>query len=248
MFFNTHTSVSQTYLQLARLLNCHMIYDELYPLQSSSEEIPLSENRVLKFRDEKYIVINPNASDLRIERRWSKENFIALIQKIFTANPEYLIILIGNKKEQSYVNEILLEINDDERIFSLAGKTNLDELISLIKYSSLIITNDTGPMHIAFSTEAKTVSLFGPCAPVQHGHMKNNFTLYKKVYCSPCVHDFSVPPCSGDNQCMKLIGVDEVFDAAQLMLRINTDAMPLNKKDQTIYLADERNVLGKVVR
>ena len=52
--------------------------------------------------------------------------------------------------------------------------------------------------------------MFGPASPHQYGQNKNAFGIYKNVYCSPCVNDFLTPPCRGDNQCMKLISVDEV--------------------------------------
>jgi ADP-heptose:LPS heptosyltransferase len=44
-----------------------------------------------------------------------------------------------------------------------------------------MITNDTGPMHIAFALKTKTVSLFGPCSPQQYGGIENTTTIYLKV-------------------------------------------------------------------
>src|SRR6185436_5186803 len=129
MFFNTDAPVSQTYLQLARLLHCKEIIAGLVPLKSSVKSITL-DGKLFELTAEKYIVINPNASDLRIERRWGKENFITLIGQLHSVFPGARIILTGNKKEAAYVSELLLPLKD-MNVHSLAGLTSLDELISL---------------------------------------------------------------------------------------------------------------------
>ncbi len=246
MFFNTNARLSQTYLQLARLIHCNEIVDHLFPLQSSVQSIQL-DGQPYNLQTGKYIVVNPNASDLRIERRWSQDNFAALIKKILEADDSHLVILTGSKKEKPFVEELLHSCGNPGRVYSLAGKTNLEELVALIQHAALTVTNDTGPMHIAFSAGTKTVSLFGPCSPAQQRNTQNNISIYRAVYCSPCVHEFSIPPCKGDNQCMKLIAVNEVFDAVQEMFSRGNNFISTEKSDQTIYLSSD-GVLGKVNR
>ena len=199
MFFNPRVPISHVYLQMAQLICKDEAFKKLYELKSDQ-----------KARDEEYIVINPNASDLRIERRWSRENFIQLIQKINAKHPALKILLIGRKGEKEYTERIAQEINN-ANVLNTAGETNLDELIGLIQHARLMISNDTGPMHIAYSTNIPVICLFGPCSPDQYGTSKNAHIIYKKIYCSPCVHDFEIPPCKGDNVCMKLIQTQEVF-------------------------------------
>lgn len=206
MFFNTKVPISDVYIQIAKLFGEIKETPSLYNLRLDKLDNHLG------LEKNKYIVINPNASDLRIERRWEKEKFVQLIEKLLDYYPQSAIILIGNKHEKDYTNNIYSNFTS-ERVKSLAGKTTIDELISLISHASLMITNDTGPMHISFACQTPTICLFGPCSPEQYGWMKNTKVLYKKIYCSPCVHDFIIPPCNGDNQCMKLIEVDEVLDA-----------------------------------
>ncbi len=68
-------------------------------------------------------------------------------------------------------------------------------------------------MHIGFSLKKTAIALFGPCSPHQYGFAENAVCFYKNVYCSPCVHEFIIPPCSyGNNDCMKLISVEEVMN------------------------------------
>jgi ADP-heptose:LPS heptosyltransferase len=95
----------------------------------------------------------------------------------------------------------------------------LNELFALIQNAELVISNDTGPMHISFALARPTISLFGPASPSQYGQNPNAFGIYKNIYCSPCVHDFLSPPCKGDNQCMKQITVEEVFNLCEEILK-----------------------------
>lgn len=216
MFFNPRVPISGVYLQIARLFGPIDKPVSLYPLANAIK----SEARILPAGP--YIVINPNASDLRIERRWAAENFMKLITKILHSYPQLTLVLIGSPAESEYTKNISIKTNS-ERVIDLAGKTTIDELIAIIKSAQLVITNDTGPMHISFACNTATVCLFGPCSPDQYGFSNKATILYKGLYCSPCVHDFKVPPCGGDNMCMKMISVEEVYSAVEKSLKNSGD-------------------------
>jgi ADP-heptose:LPS heptosyltransferase len=211
VFFNVRIPISQAYLQLSRLLSVDKFVTELFQLKVSNSDL----SDVTK---EKYFIINPNASDLRLERRWPKENFIILIKNLTIKFSSYKIYIIGSKSERDYVESIMASLGSHSNVINVAGKTSLDELISLIHHSELMITNDTGPMHLAFSLKTPTVSLFGPCLPNQYSVYEKTVSLYKNLYCSPCVHEFIMPPCKGNNSCMKLITVNEVEEAINTVL------------------------------
>ncbi len=236
MFFNTRVPISKVYLQLASLIGCNVEETTLFPLHKKI-------NPSRKNSDE-YIVINPNASDLRQERRWSKENFITLIQSLLQSYP-YDILLIGSKEEQLYTDKIAAEINN-EKVKSTAGRTTFDELVNIISNAKLMVTNDTGPMHIAFSTNIPVVCLFGPCSPEQYGINPNAHIIYKQVYCSPCVHEFTVPPCKGDNKCMQLIRPTEVFEKITDVL--NNLQKPSPIKQESIFYSLDNYTIGLVKR
>ncbi len=110
------------------------------------------------------------------------------------------------------------KLSSNDNIVNCCGETSIDELVALIQHAELMITNDTGPMHIAFSVKTPTVALFGPCLPSQYGIFEHANILYHQVYCSPCVHEFTFPPCKGNNQCMKNINLGEVFKAIEKSL------------------------------
>jgi ADP-heptose:LPS heptosyltransferase len=128
--------------------------------------------------------------------------------------PTYSIMLIGSKEESAYVSDIFEKITNKEMVYNLSGTTSINELISIIGHARLMITNDTGPMHIGFCTNTPIVALFGPCLPNQYGNNKKSVIIHKDVYCSPCVHEFIMPPCKGNNTCMKSITMTELLDAA----------------------------------
>jgi len=238
MFFNSKLPIANVYLQIAKLLNCNTNNSELY----NFNEI----NNLPTFISSKYIVVNPNASDLRLERRWDANNFATIINQLLNDYYEYEILLIGSKNEFEYTKKLHQKINN-KRVINTAGTTNLEELISIIKNATLMISNDTGPMHLAFATNTPIVCLFGPCSPEQYGKSINSYIIYKQVYCSPCVHDFEVAPCNGNNVCMKLISTDEVYSLVSKLLN-NEESIMEKATNQVIYSIPNQSTLGIVNR
>jgi ADP-heptose:LPS heptosyltransferase len=218
--FSIEMPISETYLQFARLVNCNEMITDLKLEVPDQEGWDAIGKKTGLTKEEKYIVINPNASDLRVERRWPKGSFIQIIDHFLKTYTSHKVVLIGNNAEAAYVAEIAAGTIQNPSLINSSGKLSLNELILLIRHADLMLTNDTGPMHIAFALNTKTISLFGPCSPQQYGRIKNGITFYKKVACSPCVHNFITPPCRGNNICMLNIQVKEVADALSQSLPV----------------------------
>lgn len=236
MFYNPVVPISQVYLQLAQLLGCSDLTQNLYRLSGTLSTV---------YADKKYLVINPNASDLRLERRWGKDNFCALIRILSVKMPQHEICVIGSPAERTYVEELMAKLDDVPRVTNLAGRTDIPQLIGIIDHADFMISNDTGPMHIAFSTNTPVVCLFGPCSPNQYGNFKNAHIIYKRVYCSPCVHEFEEPPCKGNNVCMQLIQISDVLNGLEQLL--SNKGNKQDTKDKIFFRHDD-TVLGKVRR
>jgi ADP-heptose:LPS heptosyltransferase len=246
MFFNMKSPISQTYLQFSRLLGCENIVSELLLSTDNIDSQTVQNiNQKLNTTLHKYIVVNPNASDLRLERRWHSENYVLLINKICKEFPDYKIILIGAANEAEYVNRLSSELISEKNVLDSSGKLNIAELLILIANANLVITNDTGPMHIAFALKVKTIALFGPCSPQQYGDNENVVAIYKNAYCSPCVHEFIIPPCKGDNQCMKKIMVEEVLNSVMSQL---DPTMNFVNQQSGIQYTNGKTPLGVVLR
>lgn len=210
MYYNTRSAISDTYLQFARMLNCAEVKPKLTLLDTGIRTLEYGGERI-DLPSARYIVVNPNASDLRIERRWPAGKYRELIRWLMTEYPAYRIMLVGSGAEKAYVQEVLEPLQaPPEQVLSLAGSTRIPELIAVIKHASLFITNDSGPMHISFATQTPVIALFGPCSPSQYGVNEHCYPIYENLYCSPCVHEFVQPPCGGNNLCMKMIAEDKV--------------------------------------
>ncbi|GDX53191.1 ADP-heptosyltransferase [Bacteroidota bacterium] len=247
LFYNIQHPIAQTYLQFARLLGCTEIENQLWNFNNISEN-DFSENELLKnFSLKSYLLINPNASDLRLERRWPSESFIKLIDRISERFPDLHIGIIGSANEIEYVEQLISKVSKKNNLLNLAGKTSLPELISLIRNANLFVTNDTGPMHIAMATNTATIALFGPCSPNQYGNHSKVKSIYRNVYCSPCVHEFEIPPCKGNNVCMQMITVKEIYEVFEKSLdeKFLRDTI---STDTIIYTDGKNTVLGLVKR
>ena len=199
--FKSGVSLHESYLKMASMSGCNLITKELYSFPGGMENVSGD-----------YVVVNVNASDLRIERRWPKTNFAELLSSLTTNFPALNFVLSGSESERVYVNSVinLIPPANRSRIRTVAGEQTLEQLFALIRGAKLVITNDTGPMHISFALKRPTLALFGPASPLQYNCPVNSSGIYHKVNCSPCVHLSVTPPCKGDNRCMKQISVGEV--------------------------------------
>src|SRR5207248_1413727 len=91
--------------------------------------------------------------------------------------------------------------------------------------ADVVLSNDSGPMHMAMALNRPTVCLFGPAHPDQYGIENESVTsFYAAVPCSPCVHEVDKPPCRGDNVCMQRILPERVEQAIrQILLNSSLD-------------------------
>ena len=98
----------------------------------------------------------------------------------------------------------------------LAGRTTLLQLAAVLKRCALFIGNDNGPMHMASAMGTPVVALFGPSNPAQWGPRGGKVkVIYKELDCRQCFH---LTCYRGNQSCMKLITVEEVFQAARRLL------------------------------
>lgn len=240
--YNSRIPVSEVYLQMTRAVHATDEVHELYrfPLQSIGGTLrnpPAGE----------YIVVNPNASDLRRERRWGATRFSALINQLALQFPQLHFVITGSANEAAHANEVVRHADKEvlPRIINSCGELTLWELIQTISTAKLMVTNDSGPMHLAFAVRTPVVALFGPCSPLQYKMNDRSHVIYKNLYCSPCVHLFLKSPCNGDNQCMKMIEVDEVSAACARALS-GENAHATASGSEVKFLSPPNTVLGLI--
>jgi len=154
----------------------------------------------------RYVVVNPNASDLLLERRWPPDYFRKVISEFIRHG--VCVVLIGAPDEEKYVSDLLrgLDTVDPKLLVNTTARLELGELLALIQGADCILTNDTGPFHMAVALNRPVVGIFGPVHPVHYGSDRTNvINLYQPLYCSPCLHELDEPACGGNNVCVKSI-------------------------------------------
>ena len=234
LVYNSHLHASQTYFALAKALSepisTQPLLKEKIPSQmrnrlkiniQEDDQKALQNRLKLEYPEtalEKIILLNANASDIVPLRKWPMDSFVELGRKLLE-NSTITIILTGSFAEQHACEVLLREINPD-RVINFAGKTTFKELITLYSISDLLITNDSGPVHFASTTDIPILALFGPETPKIFGPMSPNAKVISmELACSPCISVFNQKKSScNDNQCMKQISVQMVLSEAQKIL------------------------------
>ncbi len=161
---------------------------------------------------QRLILINPNASDLLPQRRWSQQRFSELIISIHQQYPNDLILITGSPAEIDYVEKVRVVANVKNAI-NFAGQVSFAELPALYTLSDVMVTNDSGPGHFSAVTRLRTVVLFGPETPALYGSIGNSIAITANLACSPCVSaaNHRKTPCQ-DNVCMQAITVAQVLE------------------------------------
>ena len=157
------------------------------------------------------VIFNANASDLMPLRRWPRKYYIELGRKLLESYGDIIILLTGAPSEREGLDIIRAALGD--RCVNFAGLTGFSELAPLYAVSRLMLTNDSGPAHFAAVTDLPTFVFFGPETPALYGSLGNFTPIYAGLACSPCVSaaNHRKSACD-DNQCVKVITPDFVFD------------------------------------
>ena len=139
-------------------------------------------------KEKEYVVVIPSARWKT--KRWSPENFGTLISKLSVP-----CIVTGSKADEQIVKEVMRFSNGKGTNF--CGKTDLKELTALIAGAKAVVSNDSGPMHIAAAIGVPIIALFGPTDPYRTGpygwseiraeqEKKNIKVIRALISCSPC--------------------------------------------------------------
>jgi ADP-heptose:LPS heptosyltransferase len=130
-----------------------------------------------------------------------------------TAQSSAQWILLGTKKDAAIGEQIAAAIGD--QCVNRIGQTTLEQLIDELRLCRLLLTNDTGTMHLAALLGVPVVAIFGSTEPRLTGPLGNGHVVLRHhVECSPCF----LRECPIDFRCMKAISADEVASAVLSML------------------------------
>lgn len=173
------------------------------------------------------VVLNPNAGRLSLERRWPPERFGELARRLATELGA-TVVFIGARSESQYTRAAaaLAAGAPHGHVHSLAGALTIAGLVALLDRADVVVSNDSGPMHVAAALGTPTLGLFGPETPVMYRPLgRRARVLWRPPICSPCinVHDNKVANCiHGRPECLVNITVDMVLAATMKLLEGET--------------------------
>lgn len=153
---------------------------------------------------QRLIVINPGAA-YGSAKCWPKERFRELALRFVNLDNQPNIVFIGTGAMQDEIEEMITGLSP--KVINLAGKTSIRTLMGIISQADLVISNDSGPMHMASALRRPLIAIFGSTDQRFTGPYYGETVIDKKVACSPCFKR----TCPIDFRCMKQIEVSDVF-------------------------------------
>ena len=153
------------------------------------------------------IGINPGAGFE--SKLWELERFAQLADRI-TVELNCSILLTWGPGEEHKIKQIAASMKQKCWV---APPTSIQESIALYKYLTLLVSCDSGPLHLCAALGIPTVSIFGPTDPTRNGaYGLNHQTVHKVLDCSFC---WKKKCPLGTNECMTQVTVDEVFESVR---------------------------------
>ena len=158
-----------------------------------------------------WVAINPGAT-YGSAKRWYPERFAAVADEIardFSAR----ILIIGGPNEAEIGKEVVAKMRTPS--LNLAGRTSVRQLMALLSQCRLLVTNDSGPMHVAAAFHVPIVAIFGSTDHTTTSPLWPKCRIVRKpAACAPCLKT----ECPTDHRCMTAVSVTEVVDAARSLL------------------------------
>jgi heptosyltransferase-2 len=157
------------------------------------------------------IAICPGSINSRA-KRWPAESYAALADRLIEDSRQ--VVLIGSKDETDVTNEVTSRMRHQPVV--LTGKTTLDQITAVMGLADLVVTNDTGPAHMASALGCSTIVIFGPTNPLTTRPFSPKAEMIRHPPdCAPCM----LRDCPIDHRCMTAITVDEVFERSHALLK-----------------------------
>lgn len=149
-------------------------------------------------------------------KRWPAENFAGLVRLLAKKFPGARFAILGGGEDKPLGE--LISHAAPEYCLNLCGETSLPEMIEWIRLCDLMVTNDTGPMHVAAALGKPLVAIFGPTEPRRtgpYGQLEN--VLRIELPCSPCLKGY----CTYEkpNECLNAISPAMIFERVRKQLQ-----------------------------
>ena len=159
--------------------------------------------------DKPFVAINPMTT--WETKHWYDERFVAVAQKLIAQGVG--VVFTGGKSDVAGIDKLCAQLNG--KVANLAGQTSLNTLAVVFEKAKVVITTDTGPMHVAAAVNTPVVALFGPTAPWRTGPYGDQHKILQvEMECRPCLKK----NC-GTRICMREITAEQVLVATNEILQ-----------------------------
>lgn len=183
---------------------------EQFSWMPEQPEISANIRRKWPIKDGHWVILQPGAR--WANKRWPEAYYAQLVSRLATARSSMRFAILGSQEDRPLAQTIVAAA--PERCLDLTGQTSLPEMVEWIRMCDLMVTNDTGPMHVAAALRKPVVALFGPTEPRRtgpYGQLEN--VLQFNLPCIPCLS----PHCSYPKpiECLRGISPDFVLQAVE---------------------------------
>jgi lipopolysaccharide heptosyltransferase II len=165
------------------------------------------------------------ANGLKTPKRWPSEYFLEFVDMIKHEFPSLSIVLVGSQKE--YDQFIKPFADKCPHVENIAGKTDINQVVSIIRKAKLVICHDSGIMHMANALDVPLIAIYGPTDYSRTAPLgERSFIIKKDLPCSPCMFNLSITEkyieeTCREPQCMYSIKPNEVFEKVVHVLSVN---------------------------
>jgi heptosyltransferase-2 len=210
------TPMIDYYLAIASSLGCDTTVRTLeLDIDRDSRQKVLSKLPEILKGDGPMVVMVPGGA-FGPSKYWPASNFAETADRLISKHSATVVVSVASNAAEERIAGAICDSSRHELINLAERPVSVGELKALFSYAQLVISNDTGPRHIAMALGRKVVSLFGPNDPAwTYTGYENEIQLVGRAPCAPC----GKPTCrKPEHLCMQAITVEMVCDAAQVLL------------------------------
>ncbi len=184
--------------------------------QDEAREILLSHGAQT---DRPLVALCPGSTNSRA-KRWPSAAYAALADQLVEV-AGVCIVIIGAREELDITNEVVGQMRMRPVVFT--GETTLAQSVAILSLVDLLVTNDTGPAHVAAALSRPTLVIFGPTNPLTTRPFSPTAEVVRRVPdCAPCM----LRDCPIDHRCMTAITPEEVYARAVSLLEQSAGVAP----------------------
>lgn len=251
--------VVDAYLRLAEAIGDPPSNEISYPLTIavSAQDTAFADDFFRKWSEKPTVGMVIGAT--RAQKRWPETYFARLADKLWNADG-IGCVLLGGSEETEAARRIQLEATSP--LVSAVGKTTEKELASIVAQLRVVISGDSGPLHIAAAMKTPVVALFGSTDPAETGpwplkapsfgggHAAPATVLYDALHCAPCRKR---PTCDDRFDCMNVLTPERVYDATCDFLNIERKRLrlpiaPIRQTQETNAIQSKPLLVPSVMR